>query len=131
MSWAVGYDDNWDRDIGYGVPSICDHPECDMEIDRGLSHVCGGDPYGGEHGCGLYFCGEHIWYHEFGEDFAQACERCCDGKTPFTPTPDTREWMEWKLTDESWGGWREDNPKIVLKLKKSLEIMDEKFSSGT
>ena len=28
MSWAVGYDSKWQRDIGYGVPSICDHPKC-------------------------------------------------------------------------------------------------------
>ena len=27
MSWAVGYDENWKRDVGYGVPSYCDHPD--------------------------------------------------------------------------------------------------------
>ena len=60
MGWSVGYDSKWERDIGYGVPAICDHPGCNKEIDRGLGYVCGGEPYGGEHGCGLFFCGEHL-----------------------------------------------------------------------
>ena len=37
MSWAVGFDSQWDRDIGYGVPAYCDHPGCGKEIDRGLA----------------------------------------------------------------------------------------------
>ncbi len=44
MSWAVGFDETWQRDIGYGVPAYCDHPGCMAEIDRGLSYVCGGEP---------------------------------------------------------------------------------------
>lgn len=48
MSWSVGWDPNWRRDIGYGVPAVCDHPECGVAIDRGLSYVCGSDPFGGE-----------------------------------------------------------------------------------
>lgn len=59
MSWAVGYNEHWQRDIGYGVPSICDHPGCDKEIDRGFDFVCGLPPYG-ENGCGLYFCNKHL-----------------------------------------------------------------------
>ena len=47
MGWSLGYDRNWKRDVGYGVPAICDDPECTEEIDRGLSYVCGGEPYGG------------------------------------------------------------------------------------
>lgn len=72
MSWAIGYDDKWKRDIGYGVPAYCDYPGCRVEIDRGLSYVCGGEPYGGDHGCGLYFCSKHL----FMGDFSQCCERC-------------------------------------------------------
>lgn len=53
MSWAIGYDENWKRDVGYGVPAICDHPGCNEKIDRGLAFVCGGEPMGGEKGCGL------------------------------------------------------------------------------
>ena len=44
MGWAVGFDNNWNRDIGYGVPAICDFPGCGEEIDRGLGYVCGGGP---------------------------------------------------------------------------------------
>lgn len=85
MGWQVGYDGNWKRDIGYGVPAICDRPGCGADIDRGLGYVCGGEPYGGEHGCGLFFCGEHLWVG--GE--RQQCERCIDGEPPFEATPDT------------------------------------------
>lgn len=116
MSWAVGYDSNWKRDIGYGVPSICDHPSCDEEIDRGLSYVCGGNPYGGEYGCGLYFCMDHLAY--YGEESTQMCVRCIEQKPPFEPTPDTPEWIDWKLTDESWQPWRDENPEEVERMKK-------------
>lgn len=106
MSWAVGYDTNWDRDIGYGVPSICDHPDCNEEIDRGLGYVCGGEPYGGDTGYGLYFCWLHVNYE-------QKCIRCQQEKEPFTPTLDTQEWISWKLTHDSWEDWRNENPEEV------------------
>lgn len=28
MSWVIGFDSNWNRDIGYGVLAFCDHPGC-------------------------------------------------------------------------------------------------------
>jgi hypothetical protein len=108
MGWSVGFDSNWHRDIGYGVPAVCDYPGCEEAIDRGLGYVCGGEPYGGEHGCGLYFCGEHLTYAEDHE--RQVCERCAGGQQPFDPVPDTAEWLNWKLTDESWAEWRRQNP---------------------
>jgi hypothetical protein len=108
MSWSIGYDDNWKRDIGYGVPATCDHPGCGAEINRGLSYVCGGDPYGGEHGCGLYFCASHLWYALRDGAFVQLCERCNEGGEPFTPTADTQEWVSHKLTDPSWEAWRQE-----------------------
>ena len=40
MGWAIGYDGRWERDIGYGVPAVCDHPDCNVRIDRGLDYVC-------------------------------------------------------------------------------------------
>ncbi len=111
MSWSIGYDDNWKRDIGYGVPSICDHPGCTEEIDRGLSYVCGGEPYGGDRGCGLYFCSAHLRVHE---RLPQLCNRCSPrARSPFKPTLDTPEWTNWKLTDESWADWRKENPEWV------------------
>ena len=93
MGWSVGYDNRWHRDIGYGVPSICDHPDCAKEINRGLSYVCANsEPYGGEDGGGLYFCEGHrgdICKHEGLET-----------------KPDTKEWNEHKLNDPSWAEWR-------------------------
>jgi hypothetical protein len=108
MGWAVGYDGNWDRDVGYGVPAICDHPDCGAEINRGLSYVCGGDAYGGEKGCGLFFCEQHLWFGPRNDD-PFLCRRCLDGQPAFQPTPDTAEWTTWKLTDPSWAQWRAEN----------------------
>jgi len=119
MSWAVGYDTNWHRDIGYGVPAKCDHPGCNEEINRGLAYVCGGEPWGGDEGCGLYFCYKHLQMGSKTKD-EQCCERCAVDAEPFDATPDTREWIEWKLTDESWQRWRDENPKEVAQLKLQL-----------
>lgn len=117
MGWSYGYDSNLKRDIGYGVPAICDDPECEREIDRGLSYVCGGNLYGGEKGCGLHFCSHHLWMKR---DGTQLCRRCTDGKEPFKPKPDTREWIEWKLTHESWADWRDAEPDEVARLQAGL-----------
>lgn len=114
MSWAVGYDANWKRDIGYGVPATCDHPECNELIDRGLSYVCGGEPYGGGNGCGLYFCDKHIYCNG-----PPQCERCVNEQPPFVAKPDVAEWVNHKLTDESWAQWRADNPEEVSRLHEN------------
>lgn len=103
MGWSIGFDTGWNRDIGYGVPAYCDHPGCGKEIDRGLSHVCGGEPCGGDRGCGLYFCSEHLIEHA---RLPQLCRRCHNRKEPYKPTPDHPEWIEFKNTDESWAEWR-------------------------
>lgn len=80
MGWAVGYDEHWKRDVGYGVPAFCDHPDCSAEIDRGLAYVCGQYPFGGEDGCGLHFCPTHLLFP------GQLCERC------FTRNEDDMTW---------------------------------------
>lgn len=128
MGWSIGYDGNWKRDVGYGVPAICDQPGCGEEIDRGLGCVCGGDPYGGDHGCGLFFCGRHLFRAgRRGSDrrihYPQLCERCAkrSKKGPFPPTPDTLVWLRHKLTDPSWGPWRAENPDQVIAMAKRLE----------
>lgn len=112
MSWSIGYDTTWDREIGYGVLAVCDHPECNAEIDRGLGYVCADqEPYGGDNGCGLFFCPDHQ------VDIGQRCERCTEGKEPFEAKPDKKEWIEHKLTHKSWQQWRDENPDEVKRLK--------------
>lgn len=115
MGWAVGEFEG--RDIGYGVPAICDYPDCDLRIDRGLGYVCGfGVPYGGDEGCGLFFCIEH--------GGGSLCERCDsifpDDVEPFTPKPDVAEWSRHKLTDPTWKPWRDENPQQVEQLTKEM-----------
>lgn len=73
MGWAYGVNQEG-REIGYGVEATCDLDGCDEQIDRGLWHVCGGMHDGGEHGCGRYFCGSHI-FHALGTP-DQMCEAC-------------------------------------------------------
>lgn len=115
MGWSVGFDTRWNRDIGYGVPAYCDHPSCSEEIDRGLGYVCGGEPYGGDRGCGLYFCDRHFVYSP--RYHHQLCERCYPRiKKPFSPKPDHPAWVQFKMTDPSWEGWRKkqlEKPKRV------------------
>lgn len=112
MSWAVGYDTTWHRDIGYGVPAWCDHPDCTEVIDRGLSYVCGGEPYGGDVGCGLYFCAAH--QHCIEETgYQPVCRRCVDDEAAFDAKPDHPSWIAHKLTHESWAPWRAENPEWV------------------
>lgn len=120
MGWSIGFDMNWKRDIGYEVPGYCDHPGCMKEINRGLSYVCGGEPYGGEHGCGLFFCEEHRQYAGARRDNAQLCLRCYHGRNSFEPTPDTPEWLRWKLVHPSWQEWRDENPELVETAKAHL-----------
>jgi hypothetical protein len=121
MGWSIGYDSSWKRDIGYGVPAVCDHPDCNEEIDRGLSYVCGGQPYGGDRGCGLYFCGNHLHYAE--RLPGHFCTRCHPRRrTPFEAKPDVAEWINHKLTDESWQQWRDANPSEVAELHTALGL---------
>jgi hypothetical protein len=87
MGWSIGYDPAWNRDVGYGVPAWCDHPDCTAEIDRGVSFVCGGEPCGGGHGCGLFSCDRDLNYAytddgyddlkaAAGHTLPQMCKRC-------------------------------------------------------
>ena len=121
MGWAVGYDSRWQRDIGYGVPATCDRPGCGTAIDRGLSYVCGSDPYGGEHGCGLYFCDNCPRFRrKDGDRYVYVCSRCNKNRTPYDPTPDTAEWVRHKLTDVSWSQWRDENLEAVAVMHAAL-----------
>ena len=116
MGWAIGYDSTWQRDIGYGVPATCDYPGCGAQITRGLAYVCADEqPYGGDNGCGLFFCSTHLGGGQ--------CERCAHGQPPCDPTPDVREWIEHQLTHGSWQQWREMEPDKVKAMKETLAGM--------
>jgi len=119
MGWSVGEGKDG-RDIGYGVPALCDHPDCNEQIDRGLSYVCGMINTDGEdRGCGLHFCKDHLGYSP---KFGQLCGRCYPRlKAPFTRKPDLPERNEHKLTDESWAQWRAENPDQVASLSLSSQ----------
>lgn len=114
MSWAVGFDERWNRDIGYGVPAYCDHPKCDAVIYRGLPYVCcDQQPYGGDRGCGLYFCPERV-------DVRHRCSPCAHGREPYKAKPDHPDWLRWKLEDDSWAEWRQQNPVAVAEARAVL-----------
>jgi hypothetical protein len=115
MAWSLGWDERWHRWVGYGVPAYCDHAGCEQGIDRGLAHVCGGESYGGEHGCGLHFCGEHLY------GATQACLRCYEGQEPFTPKPEHPSWVRHLLQDPSWAAWRAEHPVTAARLRVALE----------
>lgn len=129
MGWSIGYDEKWKRDIGYGVPAVCDQPDCGESIDRGLSFVCGGEPYGGEYGCGLYFCGQHLLGEveslpAVGESQTYpvpVCDRCEVAAEPYEPTGDVAVWIAHKLTDKSWARWRAENPDEVARLRANAQ----------
>lgn len=108
MYWAIGYDERWNRDVGFDVPGICDHPSCKNTIHRGVDHVCGGEPYGGELACGLYFCKDHLEMKTIrsSDKPIQVCAQCSATQKPFEPTKDTQEWVQYKQTSNYWAGWR-------------------------
>lgn len=114
MGWSIGYDDKWERDIGYGVPAFCDHPDCGAEINRGLSYVCCDEqPYGGAQGCGLYFCQAH---HD---------NKCGAAHHKIKPTPDHPDWIAHKLLHDSWREWREAYPDRVNSLRAPPALPDD------
>ena len=121
MGWQIGANSDG-RDVGYGVPAICDHPDCTEEIGRGVDNACGGMHDGGQLGCGRYFCDSHLTFHdpETGQRSTFVCARCANGEDPFPAKPDTREWMLFKLTDDSWAEWREQNPNEVDAMARSV-----------
>jgi len=118
---------------GYGVPAICEHPDCKSEIDRGVSFACGGEPFS-EHGCDRYFCDKHLnyeyWNYKTGNwcrhkndcecEMVKVCERCRKNKESFPYKPETKEWMKFQLKDPSWKEWREEMPDTVEEYKKIL-----------
>jgi hypothetical protein len=127
MGWSIGFDSNWHRDVGYGVPAMCDYPDCGKQIDRGLGYICGDDIYGGSVGCGLFFCEAHLQEWKVTENgLRRVCERCVLGVDPFMPTADVPEWLKHKLNDASWLIWRDENPDEVAEIVRQFKVLEEK-----
>lgn len=62
---------------GYNVTATCGHNGCEESIDRGMDHMCGDNPHGGdEDSCGLFFCADHLEY--VGGTPAQRCTACAE-----------------------------------------------------
>jgi len=112
MGYAVYEDENARylgvvRWAGYGVPALCDMPDCDGIIDRGLAYKCERyyveDEETGEEteeeGCGLYFCEDHQSYSPH--------------DVSIRPKPDVPAWEHHILNDSSWERWREENAHLV------------------
>lgn len=137
MGWAIGYIGG--RDVGYGVPAVCEHPDCNVEIDRGLAYACGGFP-DSEYGCGLFFCDKHMQYAELSEEdggeVVQCCEPCAyrnehpdaDWHTwpkTYDRKPDVLKWVLWKLNAPSWKRWRTETPQEVTELRERVATVDQ------
>lgn len=120
MSWTIGYDEALDRDVGHLVTAYCDHPGCNAVINRGLAFTCGGEFMGGDHGCGLHFCPEHLTY---GDGDHRVCERCAAGERRFDVKGDHPDWMRHKLEHPSWAAWRAENPSDVENLQIALAML--------
>ena len=101
---------------GYGVPAICEHPDCKEEIDRGMSYACGEEPFS-EYGCDRYFCSKHTEIHCFNTGSSrkciEVCERCDKYKSPFPYKPEHPDWIKHISKDKSWKEWRDKNPKFL------------------
>lgn len=71
MGWSYGK--NMDgKEVGYSVQAVCEQPDCDAKIDRGLAYACGDDHGGGDGFCDGYFCYRHLSLTSAG----QRCPRC-------------------------------------------------------
>jgi hypothetical protein len=118
---------------GYGVPAYCEHPNCNEEIDRGMSYACAGEPFS-ELGCDRYLCSKHLKYECWKQDgtadkcdhegkcacaCVEVCERCAKGEPPFDYKPEHPTWVKHVLTDKSWALWRKENPEEVQELCKA------------
>jgi hypothetical protein len=77
MGWAYGIhksDRFGEREVGYGVEAPCDYTGCMQVIDRGLDYRCGGADMSEPHGCGDFFCHDHLFATQ---RRPQRCPWCC------------------------------------------------------
>ena len=74
MGWGNCGTDSQGRPIGYVFEAICDHPDCNEVIDRGLSYVCGD-----MHGEDEYFCEKHKHSVQYPDGTCTSlCDDCYD-----------------------------------------------------
>jgi len=76
MGWAFCGTNDHGQEMGYSVTATCDEPGCNVEIDRGLAHVCGRmheDP----DTCHKYYCAEHLFVADVAPG-GGLCKRCLD-----------------------------------------------------
>ncbi len=94
------------RDIGYGVPALCDAPGCNVEIDRGMDWQCDRTTIS----CAHFFCSKHRHTH--------SCREFNRGK--LTPKPDIPKWVWWKMTAPSWQKYRDELPAPEFKSMQAI-----------
>lgn len=83
MGWSGPMPNAQGRMVGYAVEAVCDLDGCEAKIDRGLAYVCGDMHDGGEFGCGLYFCYEHLFFGlACPEQLCEACGKRYDEEHP-------------------------------------------------
>lgn len=107
MGWFIGWDSDYLRWKGYGVPAYCEQPACKRVVDRGIGFLC--------QRCEMTFCGDH--------KAAGFCERCIDveeaesdaqemqgkeGAQPFPLKPEHPHWLSHLRRDRTWAKWRAD-----------------------
>lgn len=143
MSWEIGFHKEQQRHIGYSVFAICDHPNCTVEIDRGLAYMCCEDPKPSA-SCEGFYCAEHRDNYVYGDeiddmddDELEAMGIDVESQAVFDavengdivrcrhlPIPLNKEsayWLELVLADESWATWRDENPKKVTAYQEALK----------
>jgi len=105
MGWGNCGIDSQGRMIGYSFTAICDHPDCEKVIDRGLAYVCG-DMHGEDiYSCEKYYCDDHrrVYVEDNESDICYlVCDDCEEG------FKDVHSGMEW---DDMEGCWRPEGSK--------------------
>lgn len=77
MTWGdCGKNKLTGDNMGYLHYGVCSQLGCSTQIDHGLSYVCGDMHEGGEHGCGHYYCRNHLIVHHCEFPHCQLCLEC-------------------------------------------------------
>ena len=143
MSWVVGFNQEQGRHIGYGVLAICDHPDCTVEIDRGLVYMCCENPHPSP-SCGGFYCAEHRDNYIYGDEIddmddaelealgidveSQAVFDAVENAdivrcrhSPIQPNKESASWLQHVIEDDTWSKWREENPEKVIAYQEAIK----------